>query len=212
MPFESLLLALAAASPSFPCDGPLTAVETMVCTDPELAVRDRAMGQIYRSVPPVFPLVFKAQRRWLAERNTCRTRQCLMRAYDGRIVQLASAGRISEPLRHEDYVGSLSIAPVEGDWYVFLVGNAASDAKGKILLAEAAGVVRMADGAGRWRLSPQCSLAIARAGTLWRVAQDPGCARLFHGLSVSGLYLTEKEYWGTPAVKAGAKTKRRFED
>lgn len=202
MLIEALLAAAVPITPGFDCARAATAVETMICADPELAVRDRAMGMLYRRVPAIFTNIPRAQRRWLVERNRCRSRACLLGAYDKRIAQLASSASVSEYFRHESYVGGLTIAPVAGDWHVFSVGTAGHDANGAIITADAAGLIRMPGGAGRWRVSADCAIGIARSGTRWRVTQDRGCARAFKGLSLAGLYLTESDWWTAPDIEA----------
>ena len=202
MLIPSLLLAAAPVTPSFDCSGLLTAVEGTICADADLAVRDRALGLVYRKVPKVFTRIGPAQRRWLTERNRCRTRECLLLAYDRRLAQLASTFSFAESLRHESYSGHLSIVPIAADWHLFSVGKAGTNTLGEIVMAQAAGLIRVEGGAGRWQVDSKCALLIARSGTRWRVTHDQACAQAFSGLSLNGLYLTEAEWWTAPDIEA----------
>jgi hypothetical protein len=198
---ESLLLLSVTPAPSFDCAKATLAVERMICADPDLAVRDRALALIYENISKPFPNVRRVQRRWLRdERNACRTAACVRQAYDRRIALWAGSGGLSDYWRHESYVGGLTIAPVAGDWHVFWIGSAGTGTDGKPELSELAGLVQIRGNAGRWRQGPDCSLEIARAGRQWRVGQSPGCASVLSGLSVAGDYFTEADWWRAPEL------------
>lgn len=193
---ESLLLMSAPLAPSFDCAKATLAVERMICTDSDLALRDRALALIYERVSKDFPNVRKVQRKWLREeRNACATAACVRQAYDGRIALWASSANLSDYRRHEGYVGGLTIAPVAGDWHVFWVGAHGTATGEKFASAEFAGLVRIRDDVGHWRQGPHCSLEIARKGRRWRVEQSPGCTPILSGLSVAGDYFIEADWW-----------------
>ena len=191
------LLSLADTGPSFDCARAVTAVERAICADVELAVRDRALSLIYAGFPHHFPFGRAGQRRWLAEREACRSHECIRAAYDRRIAALADMSNFSESLRHEGYVGSLSIAPLGEGWHVFSVGTVGmKPGTMEFRTAAAAGVVRIDDGIGRWRHGEGCSLEIRQlARRRWRVIQDEGCARAFSDLTLSGIYMAEEDWW-----------------
>lgn len=199
---EFLLLMSAPLAPSFDCVKANLAVEKMICADPDLALRDRALALIYESVLKTFPNVRKVQREWLRnERNACSTTACVRQAYDRRIALWAGSSDLADYWRHEGYVGGLTIAPVAGDWHIFWVGAHGDAATGeKFSSAEFAGLVRIRDGVGRWRQGPSCSLEIARTGRRWRVEQSPGCAPILSGLTVDGDYFTEADWWREPGL------------
>lgn len=72
--------------PSFDCDAALNRVEAMICGDPELARldrrlardHDRALGQ---ASPGERQRLATLGRRYLADRNRCSTRDCVLQAY-----------------------------------------------------------------------------------------------------------------------------------
>jgi uncharacterized protein len=84
--------------PSFNCRNARTSVERAICSNPELAAKDRRMATLYeqaggsRKGP-----VDRVQWRWLAERNACaRSRalqDCIDDVYDERIAELSFAAR-----------------------------------------------------------------------------------------------------------------------
>ena len=85
------------AQPSFNCRKAKTFVEREICGNPSLAAKDRRMSRLYFEQLSYYAEygdaletnAFKAeQRSWLAQRDRCRTIQCLHIAYDSRIRQL----------------------------------------------------------------------------------------------------------------------------
>jgi len=82
------------ARPSFDCARASTAVENMLCSDAQLADRDRRAAQQYfalrGSLPPgVRSQLLESQRLFLRQRSDCRSSQCLADLYDVRLRQLA---------------------------------------------------------------------------------------------------------------------------
>jgi hypothetical protein len=202
MILASLLIASAPIPPSFDCTRAKLRVEQVICADVDLAIRDRALALIYRSMPLKFPNVRGYQRLWLSKRNSCLTNACIRRAYDERIALWATTGDVSEYFRHEGYVGGLSIAPIASRWHVFGIGTVGTGPDGKSASVDLGGVVELKDGSGRWRHSDSCSLEISRIGRRWHVRQDPGCGPQFSGLSLDGQYLTEADWRSATDIEA----------
>lgn len=80
--------------PSFDCARASTRVEDMVCTDTDLAARDRRAAALYfelrNSLPPELRIqLLQSQKRFLHERSDCSTSECLSDLYDVRLRQLA---------------------------------------------------------------------------------------------------------------------------
>lgn len=95
--------ASAAAAPSFDCAKASARAEKMVCGDPGLAALDRAVAQAYgTALSPQSRWtdkdkvgVRRAQRAWIAERNTCgqatHAAKCIAESYRRRLVELKIA-------------------------------------------------------------------------------------------------------------------------
>jgi uncharacterized protein len=94
-----------AQGPSFSCDQASKADERLICSNRALAADDRLMAQLFAAARRSAPLGaignghLAAQRQWLAQRARCadsgvldtaRLGECLHRAYDERILQLAT--------------------------------------------------------------------------------------------------------------------------
>lgn len=79
---------------SFPCSKASTLVEKLVCADPSLSSMDEDMANLYRQSVSYaeFPeKIRREQREWLnGDRNSCRSKKCLMIAYAVRIEALQS--------------------------------------------------------------------------------------------------------------------------
>ena len=80
--------------PSFNCALAATGVETMICSDVELAERDRQVAaqyfQLRGSLPPnVRSQLLQSQRYFLERRSGCASSECLAAVYDNRLHQLA---------------------------------------------------------------------------------------------------------------------------
>ena len=77
---------VALPKPSFDCDGPVNRVESMVCGDPQLALLDRRLAREYgkaleESSPEQRQRLTNLGRRYLADRNRCGTRDCVLQSY-----------------------------------------------------------------------------------------------------------------------------------
>lgn len=199
MPLAAFLLA-AAIAPSFDCARARTEVEQAICASPDLALRDRALALVYRSAAPATALFRRGQRSWLAERNRCRSDDCLAVAYERRLAAIASVSNFGAGFRHEDYAGGLRIAPLGGGWHVFSALTAMVE-PGPVPVLEATGLVRIEGGRGTWRRDPDCAFEIRRHKQGWRIDQEPGCAAAFPGLPLTGEYMTEADYWGRPPAR-----------
>lgn len=73
-------------TPSFDCDGALNRVEAMICGDPQLAQLDRRLARDYdRALGEASSAqrqrLTNLGRRYLADRNRCSTRDCVLQAY-----------------------------------------------------------------------------------------------------------------------------------
>lgn len=80
--------------PSFDCARASTRVEDMVCSDGDLAARDRRAAALYfalrNTLPPELRTqLLQSQRQFLDERSACSTSECLSNLYDARLRQLA---------------------------------------------------------------------------------------------------------------------------
>jgi uncharacterized protein YecT (DUF1311 family) len=67
----------------------------MICTDEELSRVDEILTSEYQSAMEASSYseeLKQAQRAWLANRNKCQNRQCLVSIYEARIVKLRTAG------------------------------------------------------------------------------------------------------------------------
>lgn len=181
--------------PSFICARASTQVESLICADPALAARDRALTVAYRrsrTHPGFFPA--SPHRQWLAERNACRTADCIAAAYDRRFEELmgevpilpAQFARSGQP-------ASLAMVDLGGGWYLFEIAAAYFYPRyDNVSTGGAAGVVRIAQGRGEWRRSqpdvgPDCILDFTRRPGGWSVRETNYCANGI-GVEMDGLY------------------------
>lgn len=87
----ALQMMLAVAQPSFDCAKASTLVETAICQDSELGALDGTLAEHYQALlnatsgDSARQVLKKAQRTWLAKRNQCGDRSCLVRAYRERL-------------------------------------------------------------------------------------------------------------------------------
>ena len=82
------------ARPSFDCARASTAVERLVCSDADLADRDRQVAAQYFALRGSLPAnvrsqLLQSQRQFLRLRSDCPTSACLANLYDVRLRQLA---------------------------------------------------------------------------------------------------------------------------
>ncbi|MEN3745778.1 pentapeptide repeat-containing protein [Sphingomonas sp. HF-S3] len=84
------------SGPDFDCAHARSAVEHMICGSDHLAATDRELARLYRHARATNTTNIRAQRRWLAERETCGAKPeakferelCISRAYQGRLAEL----------------------------------------------------------------------------------------------------------------------------
>jgi len=83
-----------AVSAGFDCGKSITAVEKMICADPQLFALDGRLASLYRRslvVAADQDTLRRAQRNWLKKvRNRCGDPECLAQAYEARIAEFAS--------------------------------------------------------------------------------------------------------------------------
>src|SRR5689334_22860903 len=85
----AVALALSAPEPSFECAKATTAVERLICGDESLAHADRAVAQAYRGAKARnVKGVLVSQKEWLARRNECKNRYCIVSSYDDQLFYL----------------------------------------------------------------------------------------------------------------------------
>jgi uncharacterized protein YecT (DUF1311 family) len=188
-----LLAAAGTGQPSFDCARASTAVETMICSAPGLAARDRAIAIAYRrSLVRYRDRVGPDQRRWLAARDSCGTAACVEDSYDRRLEALlvetmVFPGTFDRP----GQPGDLDMVDLGDGWHLFVI-FAAYVRRDNASSGGAAGVVRIVGGRGRWRrredVQPEdCILDFAQVRRGWSVRQPNYCS---NGLNVvlEGVY------------------------
>jgi uncharacterized protein YecT (DUF1311 family) len=79
--------------PSFDCGEDKADVAQVICNDPDLAVKDKVMAELYYKLLPDTPGLKKEQQSWINERNRCiaaggNVVRCMIDKYDIRIGQL----------------------------------------------------------------------------------------------------------------------------
>ena len=193
------------ARPGFRCGAGLSQVERMICGDAELRANDRAMAMAYSARRGRAPSIAD-QRRWLAGRNACGDRACLLSAYRDWFGKFEGWGQLGRPLERKGappadgtdlmletlqspsnridslgHSGSLTIRHVGGGWHLFRADAAFAydprDGLGSnVSTSEAHGLVRIVAGKGRYSEEP---------------ASQAGCAIAFTRLPRGGWRLTE---------------------
>src|SRR5437773_12171104 len=79
---------------SFDCNKAVTHVEKQICSNAELSRLDDALAAEYQIATTSHESesrVRQDQRRWLLQRNACRTQACITAAYERRILDLQRA-------------------------------------------------------------------------------------------------------------------------
>ncbi|MDB5890756.1 MAG: hypothetical protein JWP47_1587 [Polaromonas sp.] len=80
--------------PSFDCDKGRSMLEKMICSDAELATKDRELGRLYARARSMSndAAAFRRQQEseWVRRESTCRDRNCLLRWYAQRRAQLVN--------------------------------------------------------------------------------------------------------------------------
>jgi hypothetical protein len=162
-----LALAAAASAPSFDCAKATTAVEKMICADPELAAADRAMAKLYAAAPRSDPMT--GQKSFLADRSECSDRACLLQVYEDRLGTLFPASR----LKGRQYAskannGVLSVLSLGGDWYAFhAMGLWFGPNDGQVNDAITTGVFKLVGGR-----ASRAPADLTDCG--WRIRREPG--------------------------------------
>ncbi len=102
--------------PSFDCDKAEKNAEKLICADAELAALDREVARVYAlasdvmNATPGFEQLLDAQRKWLAQRNTCFDRDCVAEISVRRVHQLRTEYKET---RRAD-AKSISMGPLVG--------------------------------------------------------------------------------------------------
>lgn len=196
-----LVLAAASVAPSFNCAEARNPVERSICADPALAVRDKAVDLLYKrgGKPFAFPSRYvRLQRQWLSRRNRCKTSDCVRRVYDERIGVLALGAPADEDFQHSNYLARLGLTRIDQDWHIFWLGMAVTAGDGQPRIVSAAGLIRIADGVGRWESDRGCVLQFRQTGSAWRIEQGTMCKKDFVGQCFGGTYYTSTD-WLNPA-------------
>jgi len=82
---------LAVLATSFDCSQLLTNVESLICSSGELSKLDDVLAEVYgvaKSRARTSTQLAREQRRWLAQRDACTSRECIKAAYETRIKEL----------------------------------------------------------------------------------------------------------------------------
>jgi uncharacterized protein len=105
---KALILAVIASSfmsaafgASFDCKKASTSIEKQICEDATLGKLDEALSENYRNMmaSPIGDGAIKdlkaTQRKWVAERNKCTTKECVVAAYRKRVDEVCEYPVIS---------------------------------------------------------------------------------------------------------------------
>jgi hypothetical protein len=200
------LLALASTplspGPAYDCARATLPVERAICADARLAAYDRAVAALYRAelAKRGRAGAAPAQQAWLAERNRCRTPNCLIEGYRERFLDLAGAGGMDAQRlpSEEDRDAFLEIAPIGGGWFMFYAtdiwiypdGNNANT-------AESRGVFRLAGNRGEFEEEGGCTIRFQPLPRRrWRMTEPEKAAGRPCGgglnTGFSGIYRPEK--------------------
>lgn len=192
-------LALSISGPSFDCAKASTDAEKMICADEGLAAADRAVAKLYRAVPrSERKNLFGKQDDWLADRDRCADKPCLVAAYESRLIDVFIGAR---GMKTRDYErtgnpsGSLSILDVGDGWSAFFVE---SIWQGSVPTAihnnEVTGVFRLIGGrASRPPTEDDCGWRIRRLSRdRWKLEHWPKSDDQFpcgaENASIEGIY------------------------
>lgn len=184
-----------AVRPSFDCTRAATLVETMICADPALAARDRAMQVAYRHARRLRRAWQPSlQTEWLAHRNACSSADCIATAYDERFDEMmGEVPLLPAPFERPGQPGDLAMVDLGGGWFLFEISaQYVYPHHDNVNTGGAAGIVQIVAGHGRWRGRRQdqetvCVLDFTRRPTGWAIRQVSDCP---NGLNVElgGLY------------------------
>jgi uncharacterized protein len=92
----------AAHAASFDCRAARLQAELAVCSDPDLSAADDVLARAYHNRLAVSPMpldIRNQQRAWLAIRNQCNSRNCLVALYQHRINELEQPAPVPPRLR-----------------------------------------------------------------------------------------------------------------
>lgn len=78
------------SSPSFDCRKATTAVEKLICSNPDLSKLDVSLAETYKEAVSKDRSVREDQRAWNREKNKCADVDCLKNAYEDRISELTN--------------------------------------------------------------------------------------------------------------------------
>ena len=80
----------ASTSPSFDCRNATTAVEKLICNNPDLSKLDVSLAETYKEALSKDRSIRDDQRAWNVEKNKCADVDCLKSAYEDRISELTN--------------------------------------------------------------------------------------------------------------------------
>jgi uncharacterized protein YecT (DUF1311 family) len=92
--FAGLVLAVSAQAASFDCAKAGTKVEKLICADAGLSKLDEDLNAAYKAAlkdEQQAEAIKQAQKQWLKERNSCVDANCVMNAYQERLLLLSQA-------------------------------------------------------------------------------------------------------------------------
>lgn len=168
----------------------------MICNDPELALRDKAVSLLYDRGGRDFgfpPGYVHLQRQWLARRNRCSTFDCIIRTYDARVSRLALIATADEELQHSDYSKRLGLTALNEQWKIFSLLTSRGPINDPHIIS-LVGLVRIVDGAGRWISASGCVVNFRQAGDAWRVMQSHSCKVASQNVCFTGTYLNSSDW------------------
>ncbi|BCU06759.1 lysozyme inhibitor LprI family protein [Allochromatium tepidum] len=178
----------AVAQPSFDCTKATTLVENAICQDSELGALDETLAEQYQAVwratsgESARQALKKSQRAWLAKRNQCQDRPCLVRVYRERLDALDVA--VADP---ESKHFSHCRLDVRGQRYIDgpCTGSLESDGSFQIYTPAYFAMIQVEQpgvAVGFWNEDAYASHAhsdlgrLARDGACWSNAQAQVCA------------------------------------
>lgn len=81
----SLLVWTPVSAASFDCANAATDVERMICSDPQISQMDEQLSALYAAKVAESPYYRQSQRDWVATRDACQDRECVLGLYVRRI-------------------------------------------------------------------------------------------------------------------------------
>jgi uncharacterized protein len=184
-----------AAGPSFDCARATTAVEHMICADPELRALDLGVARFYASGRrnPRPGRAVREQREWLTTRDGCDTKACIRQAMMERLWDLSlAAGPDLPAYQDDDADAELVVADLGAGWYAF--GAVGYWHGPTINSASAAGAFRLQGGRGEILAASEdeCAFTLTRLPRdRWRLTARPPQVDMACGgmnATVEGIY------------------------